>query len=218
MRSAQRSRRLRAALEQAPPDADAMWVALADARSRYPIPARGALGADRRRPPGSLDPRYEPSRSSRATASSSPGPSASRACRSTAPADYERAETLGIALQLINILRDVAEDWSLGRVYLPQDELGSYGVTEADLREGRATEAWRAYAAFHAARCRAYLAEGLRLLDVLDRRSALCVGTFAGLYRETLDRIEASGYDVFSGRPHLSALAKLRIVGQGFLR
>ncbi len=65
---------------------------------------------------------------------------------------------------------------------------------------------------------RAYLAEGLRLLDVLDRRSALCVGTFAGLYRETLDRIEASGFDVFSGRPHLSALAKLRIVGQGFLR
>ena len=47
--------------------------------------------------------------------------------------DVERAETLGIALQLINIIRDVREDWELGRVYLPQDELSSFGVTEDDI-------------------------------------------------------------------------------------
>ena len=93
-----------------------------------------------------------------------------------------------------------------------------YGVTEADLARGRVTEPWRAFAAFHAARCRAYLAEGLRLLPQLDRRSALCVGTFAELYRETLDRIEAGGWDVFGGPPKLSTLSKLKIVGQGFLR
>ena len=45
----------------------------------------------------------------------------------------ERAETLGIALQLINIMRDVREDWELGRVYLPQDELASFGVSEDDI-------------------------------------------------------------------------------------
>ena len=64
--------------------------------------------------------------------------------------------------------------------------------------------------AFEAERARAYLAEGLRLLDSLDRRSALCVGTFAGLYRETLDRIEASGFDVFGEKTRLSAPREAR--------
>src|SRR5207244_4833123 len=57
-----------------------------------------------------------------------------RACVAVYGADEpERAETLGIALQLINIVRDVREDWELGRVYLPQDELSSFGLTEAAL-------------------------------------------------------------------------------------
>jgi phytoene synthase len=208
---------LRAALDESP-GGDAMLLALADARERYPIP-RSALQA---LVDGGLQdlttfryPTFE---------------ALERYCKLVAGAvgvaclpvygsdDLERAETLGIALQLINILRDVAEDWGLGRVYLPQDELASYGVTEADLGAGRTTEPWRAFAAFHAARCRAYLAEGLKLLPQLDRRSALCVGTFAALYRETLDRIEARGYDVFTERASLSTLSKLRIVGQGLLR
>ena len=129
-----------------------------------------------------------------------------------------RAEQLGVALQLINIIRDVREDWELGRVYLPQDELSSFGLTEAEIAVGEPTSAWRAFCAFEAARARAYLAEGLTLLDYLDRRSAACVSTFAGLYQATLDRIEAGGYDVFASRPHLSALTKLRIVGEGLRR
>ena len=129
-----------------------------------------------------------------------------------------RAETLGVALQLINIVRDVAEDWRLGRVYLPQDELASFGVAEADLAAGRCSDEWRALMAFQARRARAHLGEGLRLLDELDGRSALCVSTFAGLYRATLDRIEAHGFDVFDGPPRLSPLTKLRIVGAGLVR
>ena len=58
--------------------------------------------------------------------------------------------------------------------------------------------------AYQAARARDYLEEGLTLLDYLDRRSAACVGTFAGLYRATLERIEARGFDVFDGKPQLS--------------
>ncbi len=132
--------------------------------------------------------------------------------------DVERAETLGIALQLINILRDVREDWELGRVYLPQDELASFDVTEHDIAAGRTTDAWRALMTFQAERARAFLGDGLGLLRTLDGRSALCVSTFAGLYRETLDRIEARGFDVFAGPPQLSALTKLRIVGEGLRR
>ena len=208
---------LRTALEARPGD-DAMLVALADARARYPI-QRSALHA---LVAGGLQ---DLSTSRYRTFADLEG-----YCKLVAGAvgvaclpvygadDLERAETLGIALQLINILRDVAEDWELGRVYLPLDELASYGVTEGDIGAGRVTEPWRAFGAFHAARFRAYLAEGLKLLPQLDRRSALCVGTFAELYRETLDRIEARGYDVFSGRPSLSTLSKLRIVGAGLLR
>jgi len=130
----------------------------------------------------------------------------------------QRAETLGIALQLINIMRDVREDWELGRIYLPQDELTSYGVSETDIAAGRTGPEWRALMAFQASRARAHLEEGLGLLETLDSRSAACVSTFARLYRVTLDRIESRGFDVFDGSLRLSPLTKLRIVGAGLLR
>ena len=126
--------------------------------------------------------------------------------------DTEHAMTLGIALQLINIIRDVDEDQQLGRVYLPQDELAAFEVGELSL-----SPEFRELMAFQAARARAHLAEGLRLLDSLDRRSALCVGTFAGLYRETLDRIEAGGFDVFGEKTRLSTPRKLAVVARGLL-
>jgi phytoene synthase len=126
--------------------------------------------------------------------------------------DTEHAMTLGIALQLINIMRDVEEDWQLGRIYLPQDELTAFGVEEL-----APSPQFRELMAFEAERARTYLAEGLRLLDSLDRRSALCVGTFAGLYRETLDRIEANGFDVFGAKTRLSAPRKLAVVARGLL-
>jgi phytoene synthase len=126
--------------------------------------------------------------------------------------DTERAMTLGIALQLINIIRDVDEDSRLGRVYLPQDELAAFEVDEL-----APSPQFGELMAFEAERARAYLAEGLRLLESLDRRSALCVGTFAGLYRETLDRIEAAGFDVFGEKTRLSTPRKLAVVARGFL-
>jgi phytoene synthase len=129
--------------------------------------------------------------------------------------DTEHAQELGIALQLINIVRDVREDWELGRVYLPQDELAAHGVTEDDIAHGRVSPAWRGLMAFQADRARAYLADGLRLLGSLDRRSALCVRTFAELYRATLERIEAGGYDVFGPKTRLSTPAKLAVVARG---
>jgi 15-cis-phytoene synthase len=127
--------------------------------------------------------------------------------------DTEHATTLGIALQLINIIRDVDEDRQLGRVYLPQDELSAFEVEEL-----APSAEFRELMAFQTERARTFLAEGLLLLDSLDRRSALCVGTFAGLYRETLDRIEASGFDVFGEKVRLSAPQKLGVVAKELLR
>lgn len=208
---------LSAALDRPNAD-DPMLVALRDARSRFPIPDE----ALRALVTGGLQ---DLDRSRYASFEELEG-----YCRKVAGAvgvacvavygsdDVRRAETLGIALQLINIIRDVREDWELGRVYLPQDELASFGVSEEDIAAARPTPAWRGLMSFQAERARAYLQDGLGLLRSLDGRSALCVATFAGLYRTTLERIEAAGFDVFDGPPRLSAVTKLRIVGRGLRR
>jgi 15-cis-phytoene synthase len=205
---------LRALLGAAPGE-DAMFVALADARTRFPIPQH-ALHA---LVDGGLQDleqtRYATFDELRAYCTKVAGAVGVACVAVYGSDDVERAETLGIALQLINIIRDVREDWELGRVYLPQDELSSFGVSEDDIAAGNASAAWHALMTFQAERARAYLQDGLGLLRTLDSRSALCVSTFAGLYRATLDRIEARRFDVFAGPPHLSALTKLRIVGQG---
>ncbi len=200
-----------------PPDGDAMWIALADARERFPISGQalhdlvdGGL-ADLERT------RYDSFDALRDYCAHVAG-AVGVACIGVYGADQpQRAETLGIALQLINVMRDVREDWELGRVYLPQDELASYGVGDHDIARGRLTPAWQALMAYQAARARNYLAEGLTLLGYLDHRSAACVGTFAGLYRAQLERIEASGFDVFNGKPGLSTATKLRIAAVNLL-
>jgi phytoene synthase len=122
------------------------------------------------------------------------------------------AGTLGLALQQINIMRDVPEDWRLGRVYLPQDELARFGVTEEDIAAGRTGPAWRALMEHQAERADALLAQGLGLLPLLDRRSRLGVRSFAGVYRGLLSQMRSSGYEVFTRRPSLSGFAKLRAI------
>jgi phytoene synthase len=201
----------------APPDDEPLWVALGDARARFPIPASalhdfvdGGLQDLGRARYANFD---ELAGYCRHVAGA-----VGIACTAVYGADQpQRAETLGVALQLINIMRDVAEDIGLGRVYLPQDELASFGVSEADIAAGRSSPAWQALMAYQAARARNYLTEGLTLVAYLDRRSAACVKTFAGLYRATLERIERSGFDVFGGPPHLSAATKLRIAARALL-
>lgn len=202
-------------LDEAAPE-EAMWIALADARERFPIPGSalhdlvdgGLMDLDR----GRYD-SFDELRDYCAHVAGAVGV----ACIGVYGADQpQRAEALGIGLQLINIMRDVREDWRLGRVYLPQDELASYGVTEDDIAAGRVTPQWQALMAYQSARARGYLTEGRTLFDHLDPRSTACVATFAGLYQATLERIEERGFDVFDGEPSLSTLTKLRIVGASF--
>jgi phytoene synthase len=200
---------LRAALDT--PPGDPMHVALTDARARFGIPhASLAALVD-----GGLQDleqnRYATFDELRGYCEKVAGAVGVACVAVYGSDDIERAMTLGIALQLINIMRDVAEDDALGRVYLPQDELDRFGVREL----GRVTPEWQSFMAFQAERARVHLTEGLRLLDSLDRRSALCVSTFAGLYRGQLDRIEANGFDVFGPSCRLSTPAKLAVVVRG---
>lgn len=119
------------------------------------------------------------------------------------------AVRLGVALQLTNILRDVAEDWRFGRVYLPQDEMAAFGLSEADIAAGQVTDAWRRFMAFQIERTRRFYAEALPGIALLDRDGRFAIAAAAELYCGILDDIEAHNYDVFSRRAHVSTAAKL---------
>jgi phytoene synthase len=210
-------KRLRAQLD-ASPGTDAVLVALTDARTRFPIPGDALHALIDGGIQDTEQKRYRDFEELLGYCRRVAG-AVGRACVPVYGSnEFERAEILGVALQLINIIRDVPEDWTLGRVYLPQDELRRFGVDEEDIAEARRTPEWRELMAFQAARARAYLADGMALLDHLDSRSAACVAAFANLYRATLDRIEANAFDVFSGPPRLSPLTKLAIAGRGLVR
>lgn len=124
------------------------------------------------------------------------------------------AERLGVGLQVVNIMRDVAEDAERGRIYLPAGEMAAHGVGEDDVMEGRATPAFRSLMAAQGARAHRLIDEGERLLPLLDRRARMCVAMLSGLYREILATIEARGYDVFGGRASLSTPRKLALMAR----
>ncbi len=202
---------LRAALEDEDP-ADPVFVALRDARERFGIPREPLEALIDGGLQDTEQATYADFAELRGYCEKVAGAVGLACVPVYGSDDTEHAMTLGIALQLINIIRDVDEDQQLGRVYLPQDELAAFEVEEL-----APTPQFRELMAFEAERARTHLALGLRLLDSLDRRSALCVGTFAGLYRETLDRIEANGFDVFGEKTRLSTPRKLAVVARGLL-
>jgi phytoene synthase len=201
---------------QSEPDSP-MLVALADARERYPIRAEPLNALIDGGLQDTEQDRYSDFDELLGYCRRVAG-AVGVACIAVYGADQpQRAEAMGIALQLINIMRDVDEDWSLGRVYIPQDELASFGVSEGDIAAGRCAPAWQALMAYQAARARSYLAEGRTLLPYLDRRSAGCVAAFANLYEATLERIERAGFDVFGDPPRLSGWTKARIAAGGLI-
>lgn len=130
------------------------------------------------------------------------------------PAAPAHARDLGVAMQLVNIMRDVAEDAGRGRIYLPQDELRAHGVSEEELMDGVSTSRFRELMRDQGARARRYFGRGEQLLPLLDRRARMCVAILAGLYREILEEIEARDYDVFGERVALSTGRKLTVMGQ----
>jgi phytoene synthase len=131
------------------------------------------------------------------------------------------ADTLGGALQLTNILRDIREDLAAGRIYLPKRDLDLFGVElrtaddgALDPQDGRLAELVR----FEAARAAGRYDEGLRLLPMLDRRSAACAGAMAGIYRELLSRIAADPTIVMRGRASLPIRDKLWVATRAMAR
>lgn len=120
------------------------------------------------------------------------------------------AVKLGVAMQVTNILRDVKEDWEAGRVYLPQDELKSFGLRDADIKAGRNTARWQQFMRFQVERNKELYAEAIPGIPLLDPSGRFAIAAAAELYRGILTDIENHDYDVFSRRAHLSTPGKLR--------
>jgi len=117
------------------------------------------------------------------------------------------ADSLGVALQLTNILRDIREDHQNGRIYLPAEDLVKF---EVDLDAPSPSQFTR-LVEYEAERARDWYAAGWRLLPMLDRRSAACTGAMAGIYRQLLERIAAQPGAVLNGRVSLSTGEKAMV-------
>ncbi|MDD5120569.1 MAG: phytoene/squalene synthase family protein [Candidatus Omnitrophica bacterium] len=122
---------------------------------------------------------------------------------------------LGIAMQLTNILRDINEDIGRGRIYLPQDEMLKFNVSESQLIKGLNNEGFKNLMRFQIERCRKYYEEssaGIKLID--SRLSRLVVMVMKETYCGILDEIKKNNYDIFSKRVFVSKSRKIAIISK----
>jgi phytoene synthase len=122
----------------------------------------------------------------------------------------EYAITLGRAMQLTNIVRDVGEDARMGRIYLPAEELAFFRYTEDDLFAGVIDDRFRALMRFQIERARRLYAEAEPGIAQLAPESRYAVRLALHLYRTILDAVEANGFDVFTKRAYVSMYEKVR--------
>lgn len=128
------------------------------------------------------------------------------------------AVTCGEAFQLTNILRDLREDFSNGRCYLPQSEMAQFGYSIEDLAHSVRDERFRQLMAFEVNRARELYDRGSELSRYLSPVGRPVFDTMVKLYRGLLDEIERRDYDVFSQRIRLSHWKKVRLAMGGILQ
>lgn len=121
----------------------------------------------------------------------------------------EYAEALGIAMQLTNILRDIKEDAAMGRIYLPQEDLRKFAVTEAQIAAGAMDDNFIEMMKFQIERARDYYRQGEKGIGLLEKDSRFTVLLAARIYSRILDEIERQRYDVFSARAHTTFAQKI---------
>lgn len=132
------------------------------------------------------------------------------------PATRVYAERLGIAFQLTNIIRDVREDATRGRIYLPLEDLARFSVTEDEILGGVYSSRFRALMEFEAQRARTFYREARQALAREDRGAMLAAEGMRLIYASLLERIVRSDYRVFDRRLSLSTPRKLYLVGRAW--
>jgi phytoene synthase len=133
-------------------------------------------------------------------------------CRDSRSRDY--AFNLGLALQITNIVRDIKADLKQGRVYLPQEDLQRFGVSEDALAAGIVTEPVRKLLAHECQRARHFFTAARQAMPHAEARKLVAAEIMGGIYFEILQRIERRGYDVFSERIRVPKVVRARIALQ----
>ena len=140
----------------------------------------------------------------------------------TDPAAEKLAEETGVAFQLTNILRDVAEDAERGRVYLPLENLAAHNVTLESIvhrAKGSAPSAdERALLGEIGKRAEAYYKSAEKLMPLINRESRPALWVLVSIYHALLRRIERANFDVFSRRASVPTVHKVGILGAGIAR
>lgn len=130
------------------------------------------------------------------------------------PGSRVYAVKLGYALQLTNILRDVGEDASEGRIYLPREDLEQFGIEEEGILEWKHDEAFTRLMAFECERAEAFYAEAVAALPEIDRRSLRSAELMREIYSRILARMKADGFRVFEKRYRLPKLEMIGCLGR----
>lgn len=128
----------------------------------------------------------------------------------------EYAEACGLAFQLTNILRDVKEDAERNRIYLPQEDLRRFGVTEEELTRGVVNEKFRDLMRFEVERAKGFYAQAEKLFPLVHAPGRPTLRIMMQIYRGILDDIERKDYDVHSHRARVSTPKKLGIVASAW--
>jgi len=136
----------------------------------------------------------------------------------TDPAAMKYAEYRGIAFQLTNILRDVKEDAGMGRIYLPQEDLRRFGVSEEDVLGGNWEEPMRQLLRFEGKRAEEFYAKSGPLDALIEPRSRPALAVMTNIYRGLLRKIAAGDYNVMDGKIRLSTPAKLGLAAGSWFR
>ena len=129
----------------------------------------------------------------------------------TSPRAREYAVNLGMALQLTNIIRDVGADARAGRIYLPRQDLKTFGVTEDDLSSGRYTDAFVRLMAHEADRARHFYGRAAAAYPRVDARALVAAEIMGRIYRTLLETIEAREFRVLGDRITVPARRKIAI-------
>jgi phytoene synthase len=130
------------------------------------------------------------------------------------PAAAEHARQLGLAFQLTNFIRDVAEDLERGRVYLPAEDLERFGVGRADLAATQASPAVAELLAFEVERARAHYRAAEPGIELLAPSSRPCIRVAFDLYGGILDEVERAGYQVLASRVAVPRHRRLGVAGR----
>ncbi len=121
----------------------------------------------------------------------------------SSPQNLIYSDAICTALQLINFWQDVKKDYAIGRIYLPQDEMARFGITEEHIAEGKVDAAWRELMQFQVQRARAMMRQGAPLGSILTGRIGLEMRMIIAGGLRILDKLESAQYDMYRQRPVL---------------